>query len=105
MPIDHKERARRAWPYLARRASAKGKPYTYGELCRTLGLHHRAARYFLDVIQKFCENKPLPKLQALAVNKSTKLPGAGYRGSRTPEGHKADLQRVYRHKWSDRPPF
>ncbi len=106
MPVDHVERARQAWPILAKRANEKGKPFTYGELCAELGLHPRTASWFLGVIQEHCKREKLPALQALAVNKKTGLPGPGYAGSmRTPESHKAALHKVHHeHTWSLQPP-
>jgi hypothetical protein len=96
MKIDQLERAARAWPILAKQANKKGQPFTYGELCLKLGLHHRAAGWFLGVIQRYCQTEGLPPLQALAVNKSTRLPGSGYVGStRTHKAHQAALQKVY----------
>lgn len=96
MKIDQFERAARAWPILAKQANKKGQPFTYGELCLKLGLHHRAAGWFLGVIQRYCQKVGLPPLQALAVNKSTRLPGSGYVGStRTYKAHQAALQKVY----------
>jgi hypothetical protein len=97
----HQARARRAWPLLVRRALKQGAPFTYGELCHQLGLHHRAASWFLGVIQTHCRLAGLPALQALAVNKKTRIPGAGYAGSpRTSTQHANELQKVYKHKWS-----
>lgn len=85
MPIDHKVRARKAWPYLVGRAAEKdSKPFSYGELSGLIGLHARSARYFLSEIQDHCrfQERPLPRLQAFAVSKRTKVPGDGYLGSR-----------------------
>lgn len=103
---DHVKRARMAWPLLVRRAStASMTPFTYGELASAIGLHHRAARYFLGVIQRYCHDVDLPPLQALAVNKQTRLPGIGYRGSlRTHSAHAKALRKVAIHAWPKRPP-
>lgn len=101
MAIDQHARARRAWPILARRALEHGQPFTYGELCGQLGLHHRAAAWFLGVIQTHCDLAGLPALQALAVNKKTRVPGVGYVGShRTHVEHAKELHKVHAHKWS-----
>lgn len=100
MKIDHIARAKKAWPLLVRRANDGGQPYTYGELCAKLNLHHRAAGWFLGVIQNYCDRNELPPLQALAVNKSTKLPGSGYTGSvNTKEGHERALKKVRAKEW------
>lgn len=98
--IDHAARARQAWPYLAKRANSQGAPYTYKELCDKLGLHHRVASYFLGVIQEYCRANELPALQALVVNKRTRLPGSGYHGSeRNKESHQKELKKVYKRRW------
>lgn len=105
MPIDHVARARKAWPLLAKRANAKGAPFTYGGLCSQLRLHHRAAGWFLGVIQAYCEEKELPPLQALVVNQKTRLPGSGYIGSRrTAADHQRALDTIYEKKWDVEPP-
>lgn len=103
--IDQAARAKRAWPYLAMRANKRGEPFTYKELCEKLGLHHRAAGHFLGVIQEYCNANKLPPLQALVVNKSTRLPGSGYIGSpRTKASHKKALKKVHAMKWATKPP-
>ncbi|WP_208943645.1 hypothetical protein [Paracidovorax avenae] len=105
MKIDHISRAKKAWPLLVDRALAGGNSYTYGELCAEIGLHHRSAQWFLGVIQQHCKLNGLPALQALAVNKKTKLPGSGYIGSyRTADAHAAELRKVFKEKWSRKPP-
>jgi len=105
MPIDHYERASRAWPLLVQRARNRGDPYAYCELCGLLGLHHRAASRFLGVIQDYCRRHELPPLQALAVNKKTKLPGPGYVGSeRTRAAHNRKLAEVRSERWQLRAP-
>jgi len=103
--IDHVARAKRAWPYLAKRANAGKEPFTYKGLCNKLGLHHRAAAYFLGVIQKYCKENKLPAIQALVVNKRTRLPGSGYHGSkRTKASHQKELGKVYAKKWPTKAP-
>jgi len=102
---DQIARAKKAWPYLARKANKGEKPYTYKELCDNLGLHHRVASYFLGVIQEYCRINDLPPLQALVVNKKTKLPGSGYYGSsRTSTAHQKALEKVRGKKWNTKPP-
>ncbi len=105
VPIDHRQRARAAWPYLVQTAR-QGRRITYGELCALIGLHHRAAGWFLGVIQRFCRQNSLPPLQAVAVNKQTRVPGSGYVA--TPRGGRAyrkALGAVYGEKWPRRAPF
>lgn len=108
MAIDHTARARRAWPILVRRVLSGARPFTYGELCDRLGLHPRAAQYFLGKIQQYCRRKGWPRLQAFAVQgKKPWVPGAGYEGSRTPAGHAAEIARVrkYGRRWPKKAPF
>jgi hypothetical protein len=98
MAINHGLRAKKAWPILVKLAIDGKDPITYGELCAKLGLHPRSASWFLGVIQAYCHKKPLPPLQALVVNKRSRLPGSGYDGStRTRAAHKKALERVYSH--------
>ena len=103
--IDHKARAKKAWPYLAKRANAKDNTYTYKELTDKLGLHHRAASWFLGVIQEYCDKKGWPPIQALVVNKRTKLPGSGYHGSKiNKKSHAIAIKKVHAKKWNPKPP-
>lgn len=105
MEIDHVARARKAWPLLARHAMAKKDPMTYGELCSKLGLHHRAAQWFLGVIQTHCDKAGLPPLQALVVNKRSRLPGKGYTGSaRDYAKHREAVKKVHSRQWSTSAP-
>jgi hypothetical protein len=103
----HEQRARRAWPHLVRHANGHKSPFTYGEISARVGVHWRAASWFLGVIQEYCRNRGWPPLQALAVNARTKIPGDGYVGSaRTKPAHAAALKRVYRKKnWPLKAPF
>lgn len=103
---DHEKRARQAWPVLVQGVQAGRAPFTYGEISSAIGVHHRAAQYFLGVIQRYCDRAQLPPLQAMAVNKETKLPGLGYHGSaRTPSEHADALVRVRSHQWPTKAPF
>lgn len=76
MSINQAERAYRAWPILIKRA-AEGKTITYGELGELLGVHHRAIRYVLGLIQDYCLSEKLPPLTILIVNKNG-IPGTGF---------------------------
>lgn len=105
MAIAHKKRARKAWPHLVKVARSKTVDrVNYGQLCAKLGLHHRSAQWFLGVIQTYCRRNGLPRLQAIAVNKRTRIPGAGYETSRTKKGHSAELKRVRNFKWPKQAP-
>lgn len=77
MSVNQVERAYRAWPVLVDRASKK-TTITYGELAKILGIHHRAVRYVLGVIQKHCLDEHLPPLTILIVNQSEGMPGEGF---------------------------
>jgi hypothetical protein len=105
--IDHEERARRAWPHLVARATRKDMPpLTYGELSKKIGVHHRAAQYYLGVIQTYCKEHRLPALQSLAVDKRKRLPGEGYVGSAwNHTAHQKELEKVRRKKWPPKAPF
>ncbi|MBV9991308.1 MAG: hypothetical protein JOZ72_08435 [Alphaproteobacteria bacterium] len=103
----HERRARRAWPHLVKCAKNAGPTFTYGDLSAKIGVHHRAARWFLGAIQRYCDaQRDGCPLQALAVNKATGLPGTGYHGSpRTKKDHRAALMRVRKKRWPPKAPF
>ncbi len=106
MTVDHMERARRAWPYLAKRALKNLPPYTYKEVCAEIAVHWRAARYFLGVIQRYCRANGLPPLQFLAVNAASRLPGRGCVGSpRTDAAQQEALRTIYAYRWPAEAPF
>jgi hypothetical protein len=105
MPIDHRYRAREAWPILVQRAQTGDRPFTYRALSDRLGYHYRAADYFLAVIQGHCLAHGLPNLAALAVNATGGLPGRGYAGARDREGFERELATVCRHDWPPAAPF
>lgn len=103
--IDHRSRATKAYPILVKVAKYKSK-ITYGEICTRIGLHPRSARWFLGVIQEWCEITDRPALQAVAVYKESGLPGPGYIAS--PCGGPAYmkmLKEVYKYKWPKRHRF
>lgn len=78
--VDQFERASRAWTILVERTQNR-QPITYGQLAERMGIHPRVCRFFLGFIQDHCKTKNLPSLQALVVNKRTRIPGDGYRAS------------------------
>ena len=108
MKIDHKERARLAWPYLAARANEaeKPNPFTYKEIGDKIGVHYRAVGHFMSIIQDYCKKYPAkPPLQALVVHAADRLPGTGYDGSRiTREDHDRALAEVGSTEWPETPP-
>jgi putative restriction endonuclease len=75
--INQYERAYRGWALLTRRAQA-GRTITYGQLGKSLGIHHRAVRYVLGKIQDFCLVEKLPPLTILAVNQNSRKPSEGF---------------------------
>lgn len=95
----HRQRAYSAWPILVEAAKSKS-PLTYRQLSDAIGVHWRVANLYLGVIQKYCKDKELPPLQALAVNGRTGLPGSGYYGSSNDKkAHSAALEKVSYHEW------
>lgn len=100
----HHRRARRAWPKLVA-AAKRGEPLSYKDLSASIGLHWRAASWFLGVIQRYCAEMKLPRLQALAVNKQTHVPGKGYTGSRGRSAHAREVKRVRAQRWPKKAPF
>lgn len=76
MPANQVQRACHAWPILVERAGL-GTTITYGELGKAIGIHHRAVRYVLGVIQDYCLSEKLPPLTILVVNKDGVL-GVGF---------------------------
>jgi putative restriction endonuclease len=76
MAVNQVERAFRAWPVLIGVAK-NHNTITYGELGDAIGVHHRAIRYVLGVIQGYCLEEGLPPLTILIINSSGK-PGTGF---------------------------
>ncbi len=76
MVVNQLERAFRAWPILIEVARHRNT-ITYGELGAKLGIHHRAVRYVLGILQDYCLEENLPPLTILIVNGSGK-PGTGF---------------------------
>jgi hypothetical protein len=97
--------ARRAWKILAYRANHNLPPLTYKALCAQLGIHYRNAQHFLGIIQDFNARHGLAKLQALAVNAQSALPGTGFAGGRTVKAYVRELLRVYGTLWPATAPF
>ena len=76
MAVNQVERAFRAWPVLVGTAMSRST-ITYGELGAEIGVHYRAIRYVLSVIQDYCLEEGLPPLTILIINSSGK-PGTGF---------------------------
>lgn len=96
--VNQEQRAYFAWPILVNCAS-NSDSITYGELATKLGIHHRAVRHILGLIQNFCLENEYPPLTILVFNKSTGLPGEGFTAydiSNPQEG----INKVYSFNWN-----
>ena len=100
--------ARDAWPYLVqrvRKTKLEPDPFTYKELSSLIDVHHRAARWYLGVIQTHCDVAGDFPLQAFVVNARSGVPGKGYWASeRERAAHKATMKRVAAQSWRLKPP-
>jgi putative restriction endonuclease len=74
---NHWTRAYIAWNELADFARGR-QTVTYELLGKLIGIHHRAVKFALALIQDYCLDNRLPPLSILVVNKNTKLPGQGF---------------------------
>lgn len=101
--VSQVERASRAWPVLTAIARRKEK-ISYGDIGKALGIHHRAVRFVLSVIQSYCLEEELPPLTILVINQSGK-PGTGFIAcdiNRLDRGY----AEVWGHDWSkEKNPF
>lgn len=98
MAVNQVERAFRAWPILTACANQR-KTITYGQLGIALGIHHRAVRYVLGLLQDYCLEERLPPITILVVNAAGR-PGSGFIAfdhDRLDEG----LDQVYFYKWTE----
>lgn len=101
----HLPRAKAAWSLLVKRVRDGLEPFSYGELSNLVGAHPRSARYFLGIIQRYCDEHGPAPLQAFAVNSKTRMPGEGYHGSaRTPADHAVAVANVRSAEWPLEPP-
>ncbi|GLQ72712.1 HNH endonuclease [Vibrio penaeicida] len=98
MAINQVERAYKAWPILAQRARAR-KTITYKELGDAIGVHHRAIRFVLGVIQDYCLAEKIPPLTILIIN-STGKPGDGFIAYDL-RNFGDGLEEVYDFKWEE----
>lgn len=96
MVINQIERAYKAWPILAQRAKAR-ETITYKELGDAIGIHHRAIRFVLSVIQDYCLAEKIPPLTILIIN-STGKPGNGFIAYDL-KNFREGLQEVFDFKW------
>ncbi|MBA7508706.1 hypothetical protein ES705_00638 [subsurface metagenome] len=75
--INQEQQAFFAWGILIDYAKQR-KKITYKELTAKMGVHYRASRYFLEVIQSYCMQQKYPPLTILAISTSTGMPGSGF---------------------------
>lgn len=101
--INQHQRAKKAWEVLIQ--VAKREDFLqYKELGGKIGIHHRAIRFVLAIIQDYCSLNNLPPLTILVGNKLG-IPGKGFiawDSSNIKEGK----NKVYNHNWDEEPnPF
>ena len=101
--INQHQRAKKAWEVLIQ--VAKREDFIqYKELGGKIGIHHRAIRFVLAIIQDYCSLNNLPPLTILVGNKLG-IPGKGFiawDSSNIKEGK----NKVYNHNWEEEPnPF
>ncbi|KYF55762.1 hypothetical protein BE04_20535 [Sorangium cellulosum] len=75
--VNHEQRAALAWDALVAQART-GRATTYGALAPKIGVHHRALRYPLGLIQDYCLEARLPPLTSIVVYAQTGTPGEGF---------------------------
>ena len=92
------KRAKDAYPHLVQVAKKRGK-ITYGELSARIGLAPIQAGPFLGVIERSCMQDNRPPLNAMAVRKDTRIPGVGYKATRTRAEYEEALEQVYDYEW------
>lgn len=63
-----------------KRPSVNRALITYGHMCELAGLEEltRASGRFLQEVAEWCQAHGWPPLNALAVNKDSRMPGSGY---------------------------
>lgn len=98
MAVNQEERACRAWTVLTATAH-RHKTITYGKLAAALGIHHRAVRYVLGVVQDHCLREKLPPLTILIVNQGEGVPGAGFIAWDV-DNLQAGMSSVFNYNWS-----
>ncbi len=97
MPVNQVERAFRAWPVLVQAAETL-ETITYGSLAAAIGIHPRAIRYVLGVIQSYCLREKLPPLTILVVSVGDGVPGSGFIAWDA-DDLDAGMEQVSRYNW------
>ena len=77
MTINQEERACKTWNVLSDTAKNKNL-ISYKELGVKTGIHHRAVKYALSLIQDYCMDNGYPPLTILVINQNTGKPGGGF---------------------------
>lgn len=96
--VNQIQRASIGWKVLTE-VSKIEKTIRYAELGDKIGIHHRAVRFVLGVIQDYCLENQLPPLTILVVNESG-TPGDGFIAwdvNNKEEG----LKKVYNYNWNN----
>ncbi|MBR6975587.1 MAG: HNH endonuclease [Ottowia sp.] len=96
--VNQEERAWRAWRKLTDCAVRK-ETITYGELADYLGIHHRAVRYVLELIQRYCLEEEVPPLNILVHNKDTGVPGSGFIAGDA-NNPQTGIEKVWGYNWA-----
>jgi putative restriction endonuclease len=95
--INQEERAAKAWPVLSDIARKRAL-ITYKQLGDDIGVHHRAIRYVLDLIQTHCLENHLPPMTILVVNGDSGRPGDGFIAWDA-DDIDSGLRKVYARNW------
>lgn len=78
MTVDQEVRANKLWDVLVEVARTKDEVITYGDAARRIGIHHRALRFPLDLVGKYCLAERLPPLTGIVVRSDDSRPGTGF---------------------------
>lgn len=101
--INQHQRAKKAWEVLVQVAK-RDDFIRYKELGDEIGIHHRAIRFVLAIIQDYCSLNNLPPLTILVGNKLG-IPGKGFIAW-DPSSSDEGKNKVYNHNWGAEPnPF
>jgi len=95
--VNHEKRAYLAWKELTKCAKKKVTT-TYGNVASNIGIHHRAVRHVLGLIQNYCMDDKLPPLTILVINKETGVPGDGFIAWDV-ENANDGMQKVFKFNW------
>lgn len=98
MKINQELRAYYSWKILVECAKNK-KTITYKDFSNEIKIHHRTVRYPLEYIQDYCLKNQLPPLSILVVNKTTGLPGTGFKAWEIEDSEKG-IKIVFDFDWT-----